>query len=243
MPTEATTPDRDGIRKYIVHEGETNPFNVEIVEYMGAAVTRPAGTAWLNRQEVLGTLPCIGTAKGLDGRTNLKIHCRTDYKKDNLRHQLIGTYARILYPTFECEREPRERACFCDMTLKNSDHIYEVEIDCGTHKQLSFKSRVKRHKCERDILFIVAPKTGDADRRVKQIMDWSVGIAEQAYFTTLERLQTQGPHAYVWDFIGREGRPFKRVKMPVLEAVQKYTHNTGETLEISPENEDSADGD
>jgi hypothetical protein len=240
---EEESKHRDGMRKYLSHEAETNPINLDIVEDVGAAPTRKAGAAWLNRQEVLGVLPCIGTMKGRDGRTNLKVHCRTNYKTDNLKHQIIGTQVRLMYPVFECEREPRDHACFSDMTLKNGDHVYEVEIECGTHKRISFTSRIKRHKCDRDILFVVSPKFGDPERRLKQVMEWSVAVADRAFFTTLDRLQKQGPHANVWDYLGRDDAPLKRVKLPVSEAVEKYAQNTAAMLEISQETDMSDDGD
>ena len=226
---EEITKNRDGMRKYLLDIAADNPISIDIVEHVGAAATRAAGNAWLTRQESLGVLPCIGKMRGDDGRLNIKVFCRTKYKTDNLRHQIIGTYARLLYPSFECEREPRDKACFCDLTLKNGEVVLEFEIECGSHKQQSFRARGKRHKCDRDILFIVAPRVGDPETRMRQVMEWSDDLRDRAFFTTLNRLQTHGPHAYVWDYIGRGEGPLRRVKLPVSEAVHKYAENTGET--------------
>jgi hypothetical protein len=234
--------ERDGMRNYLLHIAQDNPINLDIIEDVGQFVTRKAAAAWAARQQASGELPePIGTMKDANGRKVASVWCHTKYKDDNLRHQIMGTWFRLLYPAFRFEREPREHACFADMLMTDGEHTYEIEIDCGTMKHDRVKARWKKHKCEHDILIVVAPKTGDAENRLKQLLDWSKVLGQRAFVTTLERLKEHGPHAYVWDYLGRGNGPMKRVKLPVASAVESYMQDTPQMA--TGQGEEGADDD
>lgn len=221
---------RHGVRQYLLELAHDNPIDIDVAMTLNAFPTRNAGNVWFQRQESAGNLRCVGFRKDAQGRKVIKVFCNGwQPKDDNLRHEVLATMVRILYPAYRFERGYKLNDCFPDSVMTDGEHTFEIEIDCGTMKRLAVQRRARRHKCHNEVLFVVAPKIGDPDERLKRVMEWSEGLGERGFFTTLARLQELGPHARVWDWIGRGEQPLKRVKMPVASAYQDYINTTPQT--------------
>lgn len=224
-------------RKELIELAYDNPINIDIAEEYGDFPSRAATTEWIRRQEVSGTLRCVGMMRDALGRLKLKVYCNGwEPKHDNLRHEVIGTRIRLLYPQFQFLRGYNLTECLADMVMTDMTHTYEIEIDCGTMKQKQVRWRWKRHKCAHDKLVITAPKDSKPEDRLRRLLSWSDEL-ENAYFTTLERLQTAGPHSRVWDFVGRGNEPLVMVSEAVATPWVPHTLATPETSTGSKESE------
>lgn len=229
-PGTTETAKRNAIRQGLIDLAWDNPINLDTVFENGDFPTRKAAAVWLNRQEESGDLKSVGLMKDAQGRKVMKVFCNGwNPKDDNLRHEVVGTQIRLLFQDFRFIRGYRVTDCLCDMLMTDGDHTYEIEIDCGTMKQRQVRWRWKKHKCQRDILVITSPKSADAESRLNRLVDWSDELGERAFFTTLDRLKTHGPHARVWDYIGRGEQPLMMVNTAVASPFQLHTVATPET--------------
>ena len=228
-PIPSGKPKSDPLRNYLRQIVKDNPINLDIIEDIGKFSTRKAAGAWTARLVASGNLTEVGTMKDANGRKVIPVYCNGwKPKDDNLRHEIIGTWVRLLYPVFHFRRGPKINDCLPDMVMTDGEHTYEFEVDCDTMPMKKVKYRWKAHKCEHDILVVTAPEHGDPEARLKQLLDWSEDLGERGFFTTFDRLRTLGPHARVWDFYGRKGE-LKRVKLPAATAFQVDAQDTPQT--------------
>ena len=164
-------------------------------------------------------LTCCGMVKNAQGKKVQKYFCNSRaIKDDHANHELMGTIVAIVFHEFQFQRGHRLGSCFPDLIMTHPiapQLEAAIEVDCGTMAKLRVLARWRAHsQCKHDVLVVVACK-GDQTRRMHRLMEWSDGIKHLAYFVTLETLEQAGPHARVWDYIGRGVRELKRVKPPV----------------------------
>lgn len=215
------------MRQYLVEIAEDNPIDLDIAEAFGDFPNRKATAAWLARQESCGNLRCVGTRRDAQGRKVIKVYCNGwKPKDDNLRHEIIGTFVRLIFSMFQFVRGYKVNDCFCDMLMITDERHYEIEIDGGSLRQKQVQWRWRRHKCDHSILVITDPNVGDPEDRLARLLKWSGELGDRVFLTTLDRLRQHGPHARVWEFIGRGEKPLKRVKPPVSSAFEDDAQDT-----------------
>ncbi len=219
------------MRQFLLELVEENPIDVSITHEVCGSVSQRATGAWMARQEAAGTLKLVGLAKDANGSRRVRVFCNGwNPKEDNLNHELIGTRIRLLYLKYEFVRGHRVGEYYADMRMQDDRYVWDFEIDCGTMKRKRVESRWRKYcDCTHDVLIVAAPRKGNPEARLRQLMSWSQDIKDIAFFTTLERLKAHGPYARVWDYIGRGEGPLKRVKLPVDTVEHSHAEVTPQT--------------
>ncbi|MFN0018078.1 MAG: hypothetical protein ACKVP0_07460 [Pirellulaceae bacterium] len=222
--------DRDGVRERLLQLAEDNPIDLDIIEKHGNFPTRKAAQVWASRQTNAGRLKHVGTMKNGQGKKVVNVFCNGwTPKDDNLRHEVVGTRMRLLFPAFNVERGyglPFQT----DLVLKNAGRVFYVEIDCGTMKRPRVHARWREYlKCQNDLLIVAAP-IRNSEGRMHTLMEWSQSVGRIAHFTTIERLESHGSHARVWDYLGRRDPMLRRVPLAVPPVIESLGEGTPEVV-------------
>ncbi len=231
------TPDRHGMKLWLLDFADRHPINAAIAA-MVLQVTPKAAAVWLRRQEEAGKLKCVGTMKNAKGRKVTKVFCNGWVpKEDNLAHAIKESWYVLLFPQFEFERGHRLGNCYADLIQTNGGRRLEVEMELGTiKKREKIQGRIRMHmQCDCDLLIVAA--SSNSERRLTQLMEWTEGIRDGVFFTTLERLQTSGAHARVWDYHGRGNGPMKRVPPAITLPSQPSSADTPQVVDGQEEND------
>lgn len=196
-----------------------HPSDIHHIQQIGGFDSYQQAAAWTKaNREVLnhiGTCPNDrGTGRSID------MFCSGwQPKRDNLRHERKATTFCCLYGDAVFRRGYYVGPFRPDVEMELNDHLYLIEIDCGTMPRprvLKRWTRYRKFDADTGTVLVVAvsnPRRGiDSAERMQELIRWSESMYGIACFTTLEMLQADPYGPVLWD--AEEGR-YRSLKRPV----------------------------